>query len=227
MGDVRRWSRTKVVVWSVVLALALAGLVFLGSAWATAGEVRERAELSGKGQGVTVAELPDRWIEWLILVEDPAFFTHHGVDMSTPGAGWTTITQGLVKLHYPGPSRGLLGKPIQSVRAVVLNRVIGKQEQLTLFLNTAYFGATADGRPIHGFPLAAREIYGRELAELSDDQFIGLVAMLVGPNRFHPIRDPSRHAERVGRIRSLIEGTCAPTSWRDVYLSACAPGSAP
>ncbi len=36
----------------------------------------------------------------LLAIEDPAFIRHHGVDLETPGAGMTTITQGLVKLIY-------------------------------------------------------------------------------------------------------------------------------
>lgn len=36
----------------------------------------------------------------LLAVEGPIFMRHHGVDLVTPGAGMTTITQGLAKLVY-------------------------------------------------------------------------------------------------------------------------------
>jgi membrane carboxypeptidase/penicillin-binding protein len=38
--------------------------------------------------------------EWLLAVDDPAFYHHVGVDSRTTGAGYTTITQGIVKLLF-------------------------------------------------------------------------------------------------------------------------------
>ena len=35
--------------------------------------------------------------KWLLIVEDPTFETHEGIDLTTPGAGITTITQSLSK----------------------------------------------------------------------------------------------------------------------------------
>ena len=57
---------------------------------------------------IEAAELPAGWIDDLLTVEDPAFHTHHGIDFRAPGAGWTTIPQGLAKDLYfdafrPGP----------------------------------------------------------------------------------------------------------------------------
>src|SRR5262249_32074608 len=45
-------------------------------------------------------QFPPGWVKALLMVEDPAFYEHHGIDLSTPGAGLTTITQGLVKQLY-------------------------------------------------------------------------------------------------------------------------------
>ena len=42
-----------------------------------------------------VSDLTPRQLDILLKVEDPNFFNHHGVDFTTPGAGITTITQGL------------------------------------------------------------------------------------------------------------------------------------
>lgn len=51
-------------------------------------------------KAVSIAKLsPEQW-KLLLAIEDPAFYNHRGVDLSTPGAGMTTITQGLVKLLY-------------------------------------------------------------------------------------------------------------------------------
>ena len=38
--------------------------------------------------------------DWLLRIDDPAFRRHHGMDGRTRGAGYTTITQGLVKILF-------------------------------------------------------------------------------------------------------------------------------
>lgn len=53
-------------------------------------------------KAVSIAKLSPEQLKLLLAIEDPAFYNHRGVDLSTPGAGMTTITQGLVKiLYYP------------------------------------------------------------------------------------------------------------------------------
>jgi membrane peptidoglycan carboxypeptidase len=208
---------------ALLAALALCVLTvasLLVSSCATVSSLRAEARALAAGAGVTPSQLPSRWIEWLLLVEDPAFRSHHGIDLATPGAGWTTLTQGLVKLHFAGPSSGPIGKPLQSARALVLDAALTKDEQLTLVLNTAYFGTSPEG-PVLGFPRAAEALYGRRLLALGDTDFLGLVAMLIGPNQFHPLRAPRAHEVRLSRIRALVAGRCAPSAWRDVYLSGC------
>lgn len=52
------------------------------------------------GMKLGLADLSSERRTMLLAVEDPSFMHHHGVDLATPGAGMTTITQGLVKLLY-------------------------------------------------------------------------------------------------------------------------------
>src|SRR5689334_21462540 len=47
-------------------------------------------------------DVPQNRLKALLAVEDPNFYTHNGIDLSTPGAGYTTITQGLVKVYFFG-----------------------------------------------------------------------------------------------------------------------------
>jgi membrane peptidoglycan carboxypeptidase len=200
--------------------VALAAAWFLASSWRTARSLRAEARTLLAG-GLAPSGLPAPWIDWLLRVEDPAFRTHPGVDLTTPGAGWTTLTQGLVKIHFPGPHRGPLGKPVQTLRALVLDAVTSKDEQLALMLDSAYFGEGENG-PLVGFEAAARAIYGRPLVELRDEHFLGLVAMLIGPNRYHPLRRPREHEVRLRRIQALVAGRCRPAAWGDVELAGCA-----
>lgn len=44
-----------------------------------------------------ISDLSAWQLDALLKIEDPAFYRHKGVDLKTPGAGLTTITQSLVK----------------------------------------------------------------------------------------------------------------------------------
>jgi len=50
-----------------------------------------------------VDELNKRQMEILIKVQDPNFWNHSGVEFTTPGSGWTTITQAIAKWFYFHP----------------------------------------------------------------------------------------------------------------------------
>ena len=171
---------------------------------------------------LTPADLPDGWLDDLLKVEDPAFFDHPGIDLASPGAGITTLTQGLVKVHYFDDFQPGLAKYKQSVLALLLDRRMSKDDQLVLYLNTARLGHV-EGRGVSGFEEAARTYFSKPFHELTHDEFLALVAMLVGPNHFHVMRHPERNLERVERIRALLDGQCAAKGLMDVYFERCAP----
>ncbi|MBZ5552746.1 MAG: transglycosylase domain-containing protein [Acidobacteriia bacterium] len=164
--------------------------------------------------------LPPRDVEILLAVEDPNFMNHHGIDLSTPGAGYTTITQGLAKQVYFVHFRSGIAKVKQSLYAMVLDRLVTKQDQLKLFINTVYMGTLA-GKPVNGLSDAARVYFGKDFGALTEDQYIALVAMIVGPDGYSVVRFPARNAERVRRIKKLLRGECKPSGLADVYYEGC------
>jgi membrane carboxypeptidase/penicillin-binding protein len=123
------------------------------------------------GKRLTLSNLsPDRR-RVLLAVEDPAFFRHHGVDLYTPGAGMTTITQGLVKLLYfpDGFTQGIAKIRQTLIAEYALDALVSKDEQLELFLNMAYVGRK-NGKTVHGFASAAQAYFGKEFAALSETE---------------------------------------------------------
>jgi len=218
------------------LLLALAAIAVLGATtlavlacWGYArSPALVAAALAQAGAALDPATFGEDRVRMLLAVEDPAFERHNGIDLTTPGAGYTTITQGLVKgLFYgegftPGPFR--YRKITQTVLAWSFNRRVAKETQLRLLLNTAYLG-TAGGKEVHGFAEAARVYFGRDIGALSDDEYLALVAMLVGPDGFSVRDHPDRNAERVARIKKLLAGGCHPRGLNDVYYEDCAAGA--
>jgi monofunctional biosynthetic peptidoglycan transglycosylase len=194
-------------------------IVLLRAHWATPDVLATARRL--EREGLSWSQVPPEWRDILLQVEDPGFYEHNGVDVSTPGAGMTTITQGLVKIHYferfrPGFERKLR----QSLMAVVLDRKLPKDQQLTLFLHTANLGTGADGYVV-GFPAAAEAYFDKPFHRLERREFIALVAMLLGPNRYHPHLKPDALAQRVDRIEALLADQCRPSSRQDVLLEDC------
>lgn len=167
------------------------------------------------GRRLRYADLQSHRREVLLAVEDPAFFRHRGVDLETPGAGMTTITQGLVKLMYfPGGFKQGIAKIRQTLIAqYALDALVSKEEQLDLFLNMAYMGSR-DGKPVRGFAQAAQAYFGKDFSELSDAEFRSLVAMLIAPNDLAP--GTPAHLRRLQRIDAYLSGTSLPSSLLDV-----------
>lgn len=168
-----------------------------------------------------VEQLSAEYLRILLEVEDPEFFSHKGIDLSTPGAGLTTITQGLAKdLYFEQFRPGGLAKLRQSLLALVLNQRITKQEQLYLFINTVYLG-NHEGVTVSGFVTAARVYFDREFAALTREEYLALVAMIIAPNDFNVATHPEKNAQRVHRIERLLRGECKPAGLRDVYYVNC------
>lgn len=172
---------------------------------------------------------PERFTEtrrdWLLRVDDPAFHRHHGMDGRTRGAGYTTITQGLVKILFfddfrPGLFRWRKVK--QTIIAIAFDARVSKNEQLRLFVNAVYLGHQQDGHDVRGFSEASVEYFGKPFSQISDEEYLELVAMIVAPDKFSFARHPDRNHERVQRIRRLLAGECEPVSVEDVEYQGCA-----
>ncbi len=160
-----------------------------------------------------ISSLTERQLDILLQVEDPQFFTHHGIDFSTPGAGITTITQGLVKHIYFDKFKPGIAKIKQTLIArYVLNPLMPKEMQLRRFINTAYLGPQA-----RGFEQAAMYYFRKDFEQLTENEYISIVAMIIAPTTFNIIEHPERNQERVTRIQNVIKGEYKPKGLCDLY----------
>ncbi len=213
--------------WRGVILIVALGVVVMMGATVVRGAWQAPSRVAGALPPPpfrSMGELSPELTRMLLAVEDPRFFDHHGVDFRTPGAGWTTISQGLVKILYferfrPGP----LPKLEQTLLAIGFDAATPKRLQLDLFWNRAYLG-TRSAEDVEGFPRGANVWFGRDVTKLERRQFLTLVAMLMAPNRFAPDRHPEAVAERVGRIERMLAGRCEAAEWRDVEYEGCASG---
>ncbi|MCG6941715.1 MAG: penicillin-binding protein 1B [Thiohalocapsa sp.] len=161
-------------------------------------------------------ELPPRVVKTLLAVEDRKFYQHHGVDpkgilravYENARAGHTvqgasTLTQQLVKNFYLSQERTLKRKLNEAYMAVLLDWRYDKDEILTAYANEVYLGQDGD-RAIHGFGLASRFYFDRDLDELDIPQTAMLIGILKGPSEFNPRRNPERVIERRNLVIDLM-----------------------
>lgn len=208
---------TSAVILTALLAYAASGFI---SAFHNSDALKVRAKSlidSGKGADSLGAER----LELLLLVQDPGFYNHSGVDIKTAGAGLTTITQSLSKrLAFTNFKPGI-GKIRQTTYAIALEKHLTKNEILALFLETVPMGKGSNGWTIGLFE-ASQSFYGMSPSELSDNQFIELISVMIAPSQLNHMSRDKKFIERLDRISRLHNGECQPKNNKDVWFEACA-----
>lgn len=161
----------------------------------------------------------------LLMVQDPSYYDHNGVDLTSKGAGVTTLTQSLAKRIGFSEFKPGIAKLRQTAYALGLESELSKEQIFALFLDTVEMGKGPDGW-MTGFFNASRVIYDKEVDQLSDQDFLSLVAVMIAPATYD-LRKPLTNeyneelTERVTRIKKLTSGKCKPEGLRDVWLDGC------
>lgn len=184
-----------------------------------AGDLRQRADLL-IAQGRGGESLGPGRVAQVLRVQDPAFLTHSGVDFTTPGAGATTISQSVSKRLAFERFRPGLGKIRQTGYALGLERHLTKGQILALWLDTLEMGRGPQGW-MTGFHTASMAIYERPPADLSQAEFLRLMAVVIAPASFDLSKNDPALADRAARLQRLITDQCAPTDHGDVWLQQC------
>ena len=129
-----------------------------------------------------------------VAIEDRRFYSHWGIDprgiaraalanMRAGGVreGGSTITQQLAKTSFLSSDRSLGRKAREVIIAFWLEAWLTKQEILSRYLSSVYFG---DG--VYGLRAAAHHYFGREPDNLSLAQSAMLAGMVQAPSRLAP-----------------------------------------
>ncbi len=165
---------------------------------------------------VKPADVPQLLIKALLLVEDSTFYSHAGI---RPAAilraalanlkagktvqGGSTLTQQLVKNIFLSREQTLPRKINEAIMALLLEFHYSKDDILETYLNEVYLGQ--DGRrAIHGFGMASRFYYGRDLAELEPAQIALLVGIVKGASYYNPRRHPERVKIRRNQVLDIL-----------------------
>jgi len=183
--------------------LSLPDLSVISRVYARHGELLAELHDGRNSEPVPLDQVPEVLQQAILAAEDKHFYEHEGIyfpaiasaALSTFRSGNTiggsTITQQLVKNHIVGNEVSIERKIREAFIAAELERVYEKDQILEYYLNSVYFGAGA-----YGVKAAAREFYGKEMAQLTLDEAATLAVLIRNPGYYNPRRQPARVVER-------------------------------
>ncbi|MCF7903917.1 MAG: PBP1A family penicillin-binding protein, partial [Candidatus Marinimicrobia bacterium] len=155
-------------------------------------------------------EIPPHVKKALIVTEDQRFYSHWGMNFfrtvynltlnTITGqihGGSSSLTQQLARSLYAriGFKQTYTRKLRELITAVQIEHTFTKEEILTMYLNTVYFG-----HGTYGIQAAATKYFNKRVENLTLDEGAILVGMLRSPAHYSPIT----HPERSRHIRNVV-----------------------
>lgn len=165
---------------------------------------------------VSYEDLSPNIVHAAVSTEDVRFYKHSGIDFVSLGrvlfktillskssqGGGSTITQQLAKTLYPRVEmkrkipgiyqiRMVWTKLKEWITAVKLERDYTKEEIMTMYLNSIFFGSSA-----YGVRSAAETFFGKSPAELTVEESAMLIGMVNKPTRYNPVLNPEKALQR-------------------------------
>ena len=170
------------------------------------------ARLGTKREIVEYEDIPVEVQDAVVAAENHTFWEDPGIDIrGMARAAWSTltgqqvqggstITQQMVRNYYGGLSQEVsIERKVKEIFiSVKLAKTRPKEEVLTRYLNTIYFG-----RGAHGIQAAAKEFFGKRVQDLNIREAAYLAGRIQNPSRFD---------------REEQEGNLAPTQERYEYV---------
>lgn len=148
---------------------------------------------------VPLEAIPEHLVNAFLAAEDRHFWNHPGIDPPaivravldnlTAGrivSGASTITQQVIRLFHPA-KRSYANKVLEMIRALRLERQLGKNQILALYLNRVPLG-----NQLQGVETAARIYFGKSCRDLNVAEAALLASLPKAPSRLNPY-GPHRH----------------------------------
>nr|HPO24201.1 transglycosylase domain-containing protein [Arenimonas sp.] len=165
---------------------------------------------------VDIKNVPLQVKQAFIASEDARFYEHKGLDYKGIGRaiwltlttsdkrvpGGSTITQQVARNYFElNRDVDYSRKVKEMLLALKMERELGKDEILGLYLNKIFFGHRS-----YGISAAAEFYYGKKLEELSLAETATLASLPKFPSSGNPIVNPKRAMERRGYVlRQMLE----------------------
>jgi len=139
--------------------------------------------------------IPKHMLRAVVVAEDSRFYHHEGFDQQAIREaieynlsrgrvvyGASTISQQTVKNFFLTTSRNPLRKLHETILTYAMEKNVGKQRILEIYLNISEFG-----RGIYGVEAASRHYFGKSVSEITPEEAVELAATLPAPVKHNPV----------------------------------------
>lgn len=153
---------------------------------------------------IQTTDIPQNFKLALLAAEDDNFEKHYGVDVKSlmraaseiikTGSiktGGSTITMQVAKNYFLTNEKSFIRKAKQILLAIQLEKMLTKDQILTLYVNKIYLGNRA-----YGIEAAAQVYYGKSINDLNIAQLAMIAGLPKAPSAYNPLVNPSRSLER-------------------------------
>jgi 1A family penicillin-binding protein len=180
---------------------------------------------------IPLSQISDYVEQAAVASEDKDFYHHHGfsfrgtarafvnnvTNRDATGSGGSTITQQLVKNKLLGSQKNYLRKYQEVSMAVAVERRYTKDEILSMYLNSAYFG---DGA--FGINDAAHTYFAKDAAQLTLAESSLLIGLLPAPSHYSPVTGTPERAKAAQRnvLRKMVATGKITAAQRNQALAA-------
>lgn len=158
------------------------------------------------------SEVPQYFIDALIMQEDRSFWTHGGIDPrgmlravaqvfkhGRTTQGGSTLTMQLAKNTYNHRVRDFQAKFTEMALARRIEATYDKQTILTCYINRVFWGHT-----FLGLKQAAHGYFSKEPRDLTIGEAAMLAGIVCSPNEFSPYRSPSSAKIQRDKVLKLL-----------------------
>lgn len=155
-----------------------------------------------------IGQIPKQLQDAVLAVEDKRFRDHFGVDArgvvravltnlwrSRRSQGGSTITQQVARTFYLSSRKTYVRKINEMLLAVKIERQLGKDQVLELYMNQIFLGHRA-----YGFEAASQAYFGKTLSDLSLAECAMLAGLPQNPVYANPITNFERARQRQWQV---------------------------
>lgn len=157
-------------------------------------------------------DIPQHVKNAFIAVEDKRFYKHHGLDYKrilsaflhnlksrSYKQGGSTISQQLIKNTLLSPEKTIKRKFAEVKLTKILESKYSKDEIITLYLNSIYFGENC-----YGIKSACRKYFDKEVNEISVNESAMLAGVVKAPSKYNPVSNYDLSIKRKNLVLNLM-----------------------
>ncbi len=161
---------------------------------------------------VPIAQIPKVMQDAVLAIEDARFYRHSGVDYlgvlraglaqfnKAKSQGASTITMQVARNFYLSTAKTFTRKIYEILLALKIERQLGKEQILELYMNQIFLGQRA-----YGFAAASEIYFGKPLASVTVAEAAMLAGLPQAPSAYNPVSNPARATRRQQYIIDRME----------------------